>query len=141
MHNFHSKGVANAATLGAATLLWYALPDFVRSKSVRGLVKTAALGAGLAHVLTALPEDEWQDARADVRSAYQSDRQDFSKKLALVAAASLALTLGGESFLFRRGERRRRDGVLLPHTRQALWLGGLAAVAGLLPDAPEALSD
>ncbi|SFK47695.1 hypothetical protein [Cellulomonas sp. KH9] len=50
------------------------------------------------------------------------------------AAASVALTVGVERALFRRGEARRVSGVRLPHTRTGLVLGALAAALALYPD-------
>ncbi|MBO0898552.1 hypothetical protein J1G42_01060 [Cellulomonas sp. zg-ZUI222] len=50
------------------------------------------------------------------------------------AATSVALTVGIERALFRRGEARRASGVRLPHTRTGVALGVLAAALALYPD-------
>lgn len=46
------------------------------------------------------------------------------------------LSARGESWLFRRAERRRAEGHRLPHLRQALVLATLAALGASLPDTP-----
>ena len=40
-----------------ATLAWYALPDYVRSRPLRGLIKTGLLGAIGWSIVAMMPED------------------------------------------------------------------------------------
>ena len=65
------------------------------------------------------------------------------RELAVLAGAALGsamITVGVERWLFRRGERRRAEGVRLAHTRQGLALGVLEAAATVATLAGEAAS-
>ena len=98
--------VAGFAAGVGATVAWYALPDYVRSRPWRGLVKAGLLGVLGWSMVAQLPE------------------------LAVLAGAALGsamITVGVERWLFRRGERRRAQGARFAHTRQGLALGALEA--------------
>ena len=65
------------------------------------------------------------------------------RELAVLAGAALGsgmITVGVERWLFRRGERRRAEGVRFAHTRQGLVLGALEAVGAVATLAGEAAS-
>ena len=133
---------AGIAVGAGATLAWYALPDYVRSRPLRALVKTGLLGAIGWSIVTMLPEDGElppYDDETDCSngSPVANDPLDGvteaePRELAVLAGAALGsavLTVAVERWLFRRGERRRAAGVRLAHTRQGLALGALEAVA------------
>lgn len=126
----------------AATVAWYSLPDYVRSRPLRGLVKAGLLGVIGWSITATLP-------RAEDLPPYEDEDVDYSKKgpaveqdplegvteagpaelavLAGAAVGSAVLTVAIERWLFGRGERRRALGARFAHTRQGLVLGGLAA--------------
>ncbi|MCC2321380.1 hypothetical protein [Cellulomonas xiejunii] len=56
---------------------------------------------------------------------------------AVVLAASVALTIAGEKWLFRRAEARAAAGVRFAHTRTGLVLGALSAALALVPEPSE----
>ena len=132
---------AGLAVGTGATLAWYALPDYVRSRPLRGLIKTGLLGAIGWSIVAMMPEDgelpPYDDETDCSKSSSADDPLDGvteaePRELAVLAGAALGsavLTVAVERWLFRRGERRRAAGVRLAHTRQGLALGALEAVA------------
>lgn len=131
---------AGLAVGTGATIAWYALPDVVRSRPLRGLVKVGLLGAMGWSLVSLMPEgDELPpyDDETDCSEAKNEDPLDGvteaePRELAVLAGAvlgSAVVTVAVERWLFRRGERRRAAGVRLAHTRQGLALGVLEAVA------------
>ncbi|MGB3955035.1 MAG: hypothetical protein WBL05_07110, partial [Brooklawnia sp.] len=44
---------ALAAVTGATTLAWYAMPDLIRSRTLRALLKTTALGGATGYIVKA----------------------------------------------------------------------------------------
>lgn len=120
---------AGVATLTVFT--WYALPDAVRSRAVRGVIKAGLLGvtaAGTAMIPQVFPQ---------VRDLKPEPAFDLSKpRLAVLAVGTTALTAAAtvwfEKAIFASGERRRANGVRLAHTpvaaALALATGALAVV-------------
>lgn len=145
---------AGIAVGAGATLAWYALPDYVRSRPLRALVKTGLLGAIGWSIVTMLPEDGElppYDDETDCSKGSPVAGEDpltgvteaEPRELAVLAGAALGsalITVGVERWLFRRGERRRAEGVRLAHTRQGLVLGVLEAAATVATLAGEAAS-
>ncbi|WP_231367320.1 peptidase S9 [Schaalia sp. ZJ405] len=136
------------AVTGASVFAWYALPDFVRSKGVRALLKVGLLGvAGWAAWDRASDFDDRTDYYVAGEESYDETPDDADcddtdegdaelpiKELAIgagLAAASIGVTVACEKWLFSRGERRRAQGVALAHTRQALPL----TIGAILVDA------
>ena len=132
---------AGIAVGAGATLAWYALPDYVRSRPLRALVKTGLLGAIGWSIVTMLPEDGElppYDDETDCSKGSPVAGEDpltgvteaEPRELAVLAGAALGsamITVGVERWLFRRGERRRAQGARFAHTRQGLALGALEA--------------
>ena len=132
---------AGIAVGAGATLAWYALPDFVRSRPLRALVKTGLLGAIGWSIVTMLPEDGElppYDDETDCSKGSPVAGEDpltgvteaEPRELAVLAGAALGsamITVGVERWLFHRGERLRAQGSRFAHTRQGLALGGLEA--------------
>ena len=116
------------------TFVWYAMPDFCRSKTLRFLGKSALVTGVLLHELhldAAGEQTARLEAAADkVFSNWSTERQLLVAGTILVA--SVGATVALEKFIFRRGERKRAEGRRLAHTKQALWLSGLAAVGAKL---------
>lgn len=158
------KRVLTAVVAGATATAYYAVPDFVPSRTARGWIKAGLLAAGAA---TTLPDREeraqlrasWRDAmaaRAARRTAdgtadstddgtsadgTTTDDSPSSVPVPVVVAAGVGLlaattvaSVAAERWLFRRGEARAAAGVRYPHTRTALVLGGLSLLLGLVPD-------
>ena len=125
-----------------ATVAWYALPDYVRSRPLRGLVKAGLLGVLGWSMVAQLPEgvelppydDEDTDCSKSSPVAGEDPLEGVTEadpaELAVLAGAALGsamMTVGVERWLFRRGERLRAQGSRFAHTRQGLALGGLEA--------------
>ena len=134
--------IAGLAAGVGATVAWYALPDYVRSRPLRGLIKTGLLGVigwSLVSMLPDEPELAPYDDEVDCSKGAEAADEDPLEGVTEAAPCELAVlggavagsalvTLALERWLFRRGERRRASGVRFAHTRQGLALGGLAAV-------------
>lgn len=124
-----------AAGAGATVLAWYALPDLVRSRSVRALVKTCLLG--VTAVGAALVPNTWEEA-GEIPARIESHLAELPAPAAtaiLVGAvtAMTAVTVWGEKVIFARGERRRTKGVRCAHTRQAVAIAAATAGIVLIP--------
>ena len=134
--------VAGFAAGVGATVAWYALPDYVRSRPLRGLVKAGLLGVLGWSMVAQLPEgaelppydDEDTDCSKSSPVAGEDPLEGVTEadpaELAVLAGAALGsamITVGVERWLFRRGERRRAQGSRFAHTRQGLALGALEA--------------
>lgn len=134
--------VAGFAAGVGATVAWYALPDYVRSRPLRGLVKAGLLGVLGWSMVAQLPEgvelppydDEDTDCSKSSPVAGEDPLEGVTEadpaELAVLAGAALGsamITVGVERWLFRRGERRRAQGSRFAHTRQGVALGGLEA--------------
>lgn len=115
---------------GVIVTAWYALPDIVRERKARLVIKAGLLG------LTA----------AGARSAVQAfdietepDRwPTVDVPVPVLAAAAAAATVGGawltvwfEKAIFGYGERRRARGVRWAHTAPAVGLGIVSAMSVL----------
>lgn len=152
------KRVLTAVVAGVTATAYYAVPDFVPSRTARGWIKAGLLAAGAA---ATLPDREeraemraaWEDAmsaRAARRAADGGSTPDggttpdesptsvpgpvvVAAGVSLLAATTVA-SVAAERWLFRRGEARAAAGVRYPHTRTALVLGGLSLLLGLVPD-------
>ena len=131
--------IAGLAAGVGATVAWYALPDYVRSRPLRGLIKTGVIGWSLVSMLPDEPELAPYDDEVDCSKGAEAADEDPLEGVTEAAPCELAVlggavagsalvTLALERWLFHRGERRRASGVRFAHTRQGLALGGLAAV-------------
>lgn len=150
-----------ALMVGAMTIAYYASPDAVSSRPLRGAVKAVLAGG-----ITAVSIDDWRRDRAAARAAAESGsdaveseldvtgdeelttaelirRMPAGKGAALAGvaggamAASILVTVAAERWIFRRGQARAAAGTPLAHTLPALLWGGIAAGAMLIPE-PEA---
>lgn len=119
--------------LAAATTVfaWYALPDVVRSRTMRGWAKTALI-AGYVGTVVATGDGSLDPRRAQ-QEMEEADLGEFVPWMlaagGVLLAGSTALSVVVEKKIFARGERRRAAGVRGAHTRMAV----VAAIAtGLL---------
>lgn len=148
-----------ALVTGVTTAAYYAVPDVAHSRAARGWLKTACLVAGSFTMSPRLSGDtvrelrsSWHertgldtaDGTAEPTSAAERWSAASPRQKAVIAgtgaalvAASTALTVAGEKWLFRRGEARAAAGVRFPHTRTGLVLGALSAALALVPDPSE----
>lgn len=122
-----------AFAVGAGTFVYYALPDVIRSRALRTVIKTALVGAMAAAIV--------QYQRKTAVEIEPDDREDLAETLAdiptptliagglALAGGSIALTVWIEKKIFARGEARRAAGVSGAHTRQAIGLAALGAIA------------
>lgn len=134
---------AGLAVGTGATIAWYALPDVVRSRPLRGLVKVGLLGAMGWSLVSLMPEgdelppydDETDCSEAKTEDPLDGVTEAEPRELAVLAGTvlgSAVVTVAVERWLFRRGERRRAQGARFAHTRQGLALGGLEAALTVL---------
>lgn len=116
-----------AVITGGGAFAWYAMPDAIRSRAVRTLLK-----AGLLSVIVHHQAREVCKVSGEVTEAIEEARENgiaMGPYLAAgwaLAGISVTAAVVGERLLFRRGERRRAQGYALAHTRQALPLAALA---------------
>lgn len=122
---------ALVAALGAGTVAWYAMPDLIRSRGVRTVLKTALLG-GVAAAAPTLARAQGAPSSGEVFDEVFSnpDLPGWVVPAALgVTVLGTVATVWGEKAVYAFGERRRARGVRFAHTVPALALGALAAVA------------
>ena len=129
-----SMNVPKAVVTGLTTVAWYALPDVVPSRGLRGALKVGLLGA-FAGAWTVVDKPAPPVPGPDtIDTALAAIREHPGRAAAVAGAAvavSAALTVAGEKAIFGLGERRRARGVRCAHTLPALALGAFAA-AGVL---------
>jgi hypothetical protein len=124
--------LAFAGASALTVLTWYALPDAVRSRGARVVIKVGLLGvtgAGVAMMPQVFPE-----AR-DLKAPPRLDLPAPAGAALAVGAAVLATagTIWGEKAVYARGERLRARGVRCAHTPAAAVLA-LATGTALLVD-------
>lgn len=115
-----------AAAAGVTTLVWYAMPDFVRSRRWRCVLKTALLAGGGAGTVQAMRTGDL-DPATWLSDQVWSTGDAIGAGLGVVAVA--ALSVAAEKGIFAFGERRRARGVRFAHTVPALGWAVLAAGA------------
>lgn len=134
----------------AATAAWYALPDVVRRRGARAVIKAGLLAAVIWSATAQMPPYPDEESDCDGAPAPEGDdplegaTEAAPGELALLAGAGIGtvcLTVAVEKWLFRRGERRRAAGVRLAHTRQGLVIGALTGAASALQFAVTARAD
>jgi formate hydrogenlyase subunit 3/multisubunit Na+/H+ antiporter MnhD subunit len=110
---------------------WYALPDVVRSRGLRGLVKAKLLGVtalGVAMVPQVFP-----DAQLPPLEPPADLPEPAVVALGLGATAlAVAGTVWGEKVVFAHGEHRRAQGSRWGHTPLALLLAAATGAVALL---------
>ncbi|WP_222194485.1 hypothetical protein [Modestobacter italicus] len=129
---------------GAATLLWYAMPDVISSRTARGWAKAGLLAGSLAVTAPEL-QAAWAATRAEFRAGHGDAPPLTPRSLtvggraaALGAAATvLALSVRGvvaaERWAFEHGQARAAAGRQLPHTVPALAYSVLTIGLWLVP--------
>ena len=130
---------------GAATALWYATPDVIPSRTVRGWVKAGILTASLA---VSAPElrAAWRDTRDQLAAVPGGEGAEAVRtplptrtKVVLAGAAAVGLTLAArgvaaaERWAFRHGQARAAAGKRLPHTGPALVYGAATVALWFVP--------
>lgn len=137
------RAVALLAT-GAGTVLYYATPDLISSRTARGWAKAGltslALAASLPELRAAWVTGREQQALDGGPRPTEVFRSLPARSKAVVlglAAAVLTGSIGGvvaaERWAYRHGEARAAAGRRLPHTGPALVYGALASGLWLLP--------
>lgn len=123
--------LAFAGVSALTVLTWYALPDVVRSRRARTVVKAGLLGvaaAGAAMVPQVLPE---------VKPPEPESHLDLPgptvAALALgVTAVGVVGTIWSEKAIYAHGERRRARGIRCAHTPAALAMALATGAAALI---------
>lgn len=152
------RDLIESAATGAATFVWYAMPDVVPSRAARGVVKTVLSGGLAAMSVAQVRRDK---AEAAARTAISDDGGALDRVRALtstepaldgsvigrvndpkplcarpgllaVGAALVTVVVGGslaaEWGIHRFGQRLGARGISWPHTRIGI-VSGLAAGA------------
>ena len=128
----NANRLAFAGVSALTVLTWYALPDAIRSRKARTVIKAGLVGvtmAGVANIPAVFPE---------ASRLKPTPRIELPKPaligLALGAvAATTAGTVWFEKAIYANGERRRARGVRCAHTPAATVMA-LATVAAALND-------
>lgn len=118
--------LAFAGVSALTVFTWYALPDAVRSRRARVVVKAGLLGvtaAGAAMIPQVFPASE----HSEPEPHSQLSRPTVTALILGATVAAVAGTAWFEKALYAHGERRRTAGVRCAHTRPAL---GLALATG-----------
>lgn len=118
-----------AAVSGAATLAWYAMPDLIRSRPLRGLLKTTILAGGTGY-LARLMAQRGLDPGEVLEGQVWGTREVVSGVVGAIAAT--AAMVASERAIFAFGERRRAQGHRLGHTLPAVGLAALASAVAVL---------
>ncbi|MDI9628653.1 MAG: hypothetical protein QM286_08940 [Acidobacteriota bacterium] len=111
------------AISGLVTLAWYAMPDLIGSRALRGVLKAGLLGGWLVYAQRSMDADP-----ADLLN----DQVWGSREVACGAlglAGVVVGTVAGEEAIFAFGERRRARGLKLAHTAPAFGWAVLSAAA------------
>lgn len=123
--------LAFAGVSALTVLTWYALPDAVRSRRVRVVVKAGLLGvtaAGAAMIPQVFPQA--------LRHRSEPHRDLPGTTLAALAlgatAAAVSSTIWFEKAIFAHGERRRARGVHCAHTPAAAAMALATGAAALI---------
>jgi len=123
--------LAFAGVSALTVLAWYALPDAVRSRRARGVIKAGLLGvttAGAAMIPNVFPEATHLKPEPPVTVP-----QPVVIALGLGAsAAATAATVWFEKAIFAHGERRRARGVRCAHTPAAAAMAVATGAAALV---------
>lgn len=126
-----SNRLAFAGISALTVLTWYALPDAVRSRRVRGVIKVGLLGvtaAGTAMIPQVFPE---------ARQLKPEPVVDLpGPALAALALGATAVATAGtvwfEKVVFAYGERNRARGVRCAHSPAALAMALATGAAALV---------
>lgn len=131
-HDPRTLRLAFAGVSALTVLTWYALPDAVRSRGARTVIKVGLLGVTAAGV--AMTPQVFPDAR-QLKALSRLDLPVPAVAAVAVAAtvAATAGTIWGEKAIYARGERLRARGVRCAHTPTAAALA-LATGAVALGD-------
>jgi hypothetical protein len=123
--------LAFAGVAALTVLTWYALPDGVRSRRARTVIKAGLLGvtaAGAAMIPQVFPEERQlkPDLRIDLPGPARA---------ALAVGATAVATVGTiwfEKAIYARGERKRARGVRCAHTPAAAAMALATGAAALV---------
>ena len=125
-----TRRLAFAGVSALTVLTWYALPDAVRSRGARVVIKAGLLGVSGAGV--AMMPQVYPQART-FRPQPGIDLPTPVRVALAVGGTAVAIagTVWGEKAIYARGQRRRARGVRCAHTPAALAMAlatGVVAV-------------
>jgi hypothetical protein len=123
--------LAFAGVAALTVLTWYALPDAVRSRRARTVIKAGLLGvtaAGAAMIPRVFPEERQlkPDLRIDLPGPAGA-----ALAVGATAVATVA-TIWFEKAIYARGERKRARGVRCAHTPAAAAMALATGAAALI---------
>lgn len=135
---------------GAATVCWYALPDHVRSRRARAVVRAALVAAVVASSPStggAVPSARSRSAAvpktpSSPRTATPAPEDEvtvvgvlgvvgFTGAIVGAVLGAVGVTVAVDRTVHRIGDRAARADTRLPHTRVGVVLGALTALASL----------
>jgi hypothetical protein len=133
-----TRRLAFAGVSALTVLTWYALPDAVRSRRARVVIKAGLLGVTAGGVVM-MPQ-VYPQART-FRPQPGIDLPTTVRVALAVGSTAVAIagTIWGEKAVYARGERRRALGVRCAHTPAAVAMA-LATGAAALVDWPKLAS-
>ena len=110
---------------GLSIALWYALPDYSRSRRTRTLAKTGIVAASAVYAHRIVARERSADGRdggtapVPIRTGPGSPRGAVVAGLTALAllGSTAAVMVGMERLVYRLGENLSRDGVRFAHTR------------------------
>ena len=122
--------LAFAGVSALTVLTWYALPDAVRSRPARTVIKAGLLGVTAAGV-SMMPQIYPDTARL-TGPPIDLPRTTLTAVLAGAAALATVGTVWGEKAIYARGERIRATGVRCAHSPAAAMLALVTGLAALV---------
>jgi hypothetical protein len=123
--------LAFAGVAALTVLTWYALPDGVRSRRARTVIKAGLLGvtaAGAAMIPQVFPEER------QLKPELRIDLPGPARAALAVGATAVATggTMWFEKAIYARGERKRARGVRCAHTPAAAAMALATGAAALV---------
>ena len=129
MDDPRTRRLVFAGVSALTVLTWYALPDAVRSRRARTVIKAGLLGvtaAGAAMIPQVFPEE--RQLKPDLRI----DLSGPARAAVAVGATAVATvaTIWFEKAIYARGERKRARGVRCAHTPAAAAMALATGASG-----------
>lgn len=134
MHDSRTNRLAFAGFSALTVLTWYALPDAVRSRRARAVIKAGLLGVTAAGVAM-IPQVFSEAPQLTKDPPIDLPRPALTALSIGAAVIGIAGTIWGERAIYARGERIRVSGVRCAHTPAAVAMA-LATGAVTLVDWP-----
>ncbi|SDU77927.1 hypothetical protein [Arcanobacterium phocae] len=142
MSSSNPHAMRDAVALGLGITIYYASPDFIRSRPMRFVVKTLSCAIPATFQITSekaktsiISDADLKDSNVDLKDSDQHQVKPHMLAIGgALVAGSLGMSILTERAIFRRGERRRAEGKRLAHSQLALVGGISAGIVSYLSD-------